>query len=136
MVEYRDIPGYPGYRIGDDGSVWSHWIQPGKKWRPDGWRNQGSGWRRLRPLKCPLDSAYSRKGYMSVSLTHEDVRKTISVHRLVLMAFVGPCPSGMEACHNDGDPSNNSLSNLRWDTHKNNMADCIKHGTRKKRKVA
>lgn len=24
-VEYRDIVGFPGYRVGDDGSVWSRW---------------------------------------------------------------------------------------------------------------
>ena len=45
------------------------------------------------------------------------------------MAFVGPCPDGMEACHNDGNPANNNLENLRWDTHKSNMWDKIKHGT-------
>jgi hypothetical protein len=49
-------------------------------------------------------------------------------HRLVLLAFVGPCPEGLEGCHNDGDPSNNRLDNLRWDTRESNMADQIKHG--------
>jgi len=50
-------------------------------------------------------------------------------HRLVLEAFVGKCPEGMEGCHNDGNAFNNHLSNLRWDTPKNNHADKIKHGT-------
>ena len=36
---------------------------------------------------------------------------TRSVGRLVLEVFVGPCPPGMEACHNDGDPHNNWLDN-------------------------
>ena len=35
----------------------------------------------------------------------------------------------MCTCHNDGNPSNNHLENLRWDTRKNNEADKIKHGT-------
>lgn len=47
----------------------------------------------------------------------------MSVHRLVLEIFVGPCPYGQEACHNDSDPSNNRVSNLRWDTHQGNMKD-------------
>lgn len=49
--------------------------------------------------------------------------KNMMVHRLVLGAFVGPCPEGMEGCHNDGDPSNNALSNLRWDTRSANQLD-------------
>ena len=53
----------------------------------------------------------------------------VKPHRLVLDAFVGKCPDGMECCHNDGNPFNNHLSNLRWDTPKNNHADKIKHGT-------
>ena len=51
------------------------------------------------------------------------------VHRLVLMAFRGVCPEGMQGCHNDGNPSNNELSNLRWDTAKANQADRARHGT-------
>lgn len=51
------------------------------------------------------------------------------VHRLVLFAFVGPPPGGMEGCHNNGNPDNNALVNLRWDTHVNNLADRKQHGT-------
>ena len=36
---------------------------------------------------------------------------------------------GCEACHNDGDRSNNHLSNLRWDTKSNNQKDRVEHGT-------
>lgn len=50
------------------------------------------------------------------------------VHRVVLSAFVGPCPDGMECCHNDGDGTNNRLKNLRWDTTSSNMYDKVKHG--------
>ena len=45
------------------------------------------------------------------------------VHTLVLEAFRGPRPVGMEACHYDGDSLNNAISNLRWDTHHNNNMD-------------
>jgi hypothetical protein len=53
----------------------------------------------------------------------------VSVHRLVLSAFVGDCPPGMVGCHNDGDKSNNRVSNLRWGTPKENARDMIAHGT-------
>jgi len=50
-------------------------------------------------------------------------------HKLVMEAFVSIKPDGMECCHFDGNPQNNHLSNLRWDTSKNNHADKIRQGT-------
>ena len=51
------------------------------------------------------------------------------MHRLVMLAFVGPCPDGMEVCHKDGVSTNSLLSNLRYDTHVGNYVDAIRHGT-------
>lgn len=68
-------------------------------------------------------------GYQLMRMSKDDKQTSRLVHRLVLEAFVGPCPDGMEGCHNDGDPGNNDLSNLRWDTRSNNNFDAIKHGT-------
>src|SRR4051812_25448733 len=45
----------------------------------------------------------------------------LGVHCLVLETFVGPRPRGAYGCHNDGNKSNNALSNLRWDTPKSNQ---------------
>lgn len=50
------------------------------------------------------------------------------VHRLVLGAFVGPCPGGMEACHWNGDEGDPRLANLRWATSQENKADMRRHG--------
>ena len=36
-----------------------------------------------------------------------------AVHILVLEAFVGARPDGMEGCHGDGNTENNSVRNLR-----------------------
>ena len=55
-----------------------------------------------------------------------------SVHRLVLEAFVGPCPLGMEALHGRFGSLDNRLSNLRWGTHLENEADKTRDGTRSK----
>lgn len=51
------------------------------------------------------------------------------VHTLVLEAFVGECPAGMECCHEDGNGFNNRLHNLRWGTCGSNQADRRLHGT-------
>lgn len=51
------------------------------------------------------------------------------VHILVLQAHVGLAPAGMEVCHNDGNPANNTLPNLRWDTRSENHRDKRRHGT-------
>src|SRR5690625_5937469 len=40
-------------------------------------------------------------------------RRAPFVHRLVLMAFVGPPPEGTEGCHNDGDASNKDRKSTR-----------------------
>jgi hypothetical protein len=65
-----------------------------------------------------------------VPLCRGSNRTMTQVHRLVLEAFRGPCPPGMEACHGNGDRGDPRLSNLRWDTHRANMADQCAHGTR------
>lgn len=78
-------------------------------------------------------STHKRSEHRLVNLTSSDSgafrQKSHWVHRLVLETFVGPCPDGMEGCHNDGNPTNNVLGNLRWDTHEENTADVRKHGT-------
>jgi len=113
-VEYRPVDGFPGYRVGDDGSVWSCLTRTG-----------GFGeWKKLKGWQ-------DRFGYLHFTLTIPGVRqKSRPGHRLVLEAFRGPCPVGMEACHSpDRAPSNNALANLRWDTHASNHADKTLHGT-------
>jgi len=76
-----------------------------------------------------LTHSINPQGYHSVTLTSDGRNWYKKVHRLVLEAFVGPCPDDMEGCHKDGDPSNNYLGNLRWDTSSNNTYDQIKIGT-------
>lgn len=79
-------------------------------------------WHRLKPSK-------GKSGHLRVTLSHP--RKSYyCVHALVLLAFVGPCPDGLECCHfPDRDPTNNQLTNLRYGTRQENHSDAVKHGT-------
>lgn len=70
-----------------------------------------------------------KDGRLSVVLNREGRRRTRLIHQLVLEAFVGPRPNGMEGCHNDGICTNNVWTNLRWDTRAGNAADTKRHGT-------
>ena len=62
-----------------------------------------------------------KNGYKQVCLWKDRKHHTKKIHRLVLSAFFGPCPGGMECCHSDNDKSNNRIDNLRWDTHRTNQ---------------
>ena len=120
-VEIRHCLGHLGYAIGDDGTPWSCM----KRWA--GYRTGaiwliGSEWKQLTP--CKTDGRTGCRLYISIK------GKNYFIHRLVLEAFRGPCPDGMEACHYpDRTESNCRLDNLRWDTHESNMDDQRKHGT-------
>lgn len=56
-------------------------------------------------------------------------KRIVCVHILVLEAFAGPRPLGAEACHRNGNPSDNRLENLYWGSHADNMKDMTQHGT-------
>lgn len=67
----------------------------------------------------------------AVTLYQNGKPKVRLVHHLVLEAFVGPRPPGMEGCHNNGDATENTPANLRWDTRASNIRDSVTHGTHK-----
>ncbi len=75
-----------------------------------------------------LNPGIGSRGYVQVGLRNKAGTYIKLLHRLVLETFVGPCPEGMQACHNDGNKTNNRLENLRWDTPKSNAKDRKKHG--------
>ena len=110
---FREIADCPGYFVSNLGRVRS----------PYGPKGEG---RILRGVK-------DRKGYVCVTLKVGDGFVNKMVHHLVLEVFVGPRPEGMQACHHpDHSPSNNALSNLRWDPHLENSRDMDRQGRRRK----
>lgn len=68
-------------------------------------------------------------GYLNACLRRDGNKKTFKVHRLVLEAFVGPCPEGMECRHLNGNPADNRLANLVWGSKSQNELDKVHHGT-------
>lgn len=58
-------------------------------------------------------------GYVFVTLSKCNIIKEKLVHRLVMEAFVDS--SNLEVNHKDGDKTNNSLGNLEYVTHSENL---------------
>lgn len=121
--EWKPIKGYERfYEISNTGSVRalprvSHFFREGRPF------SRVRTARVLRPIRS------NEHGHLKIGLVGDDgEQRFYLMHRLVLEHFVGPCPKGREACHNDGDPTNNCVRNLRWDTHKANQEDMVRHG--------
>lgn len=113
--EWRAIAGYEGiYEVSDQGRVRSldRIGADGRRWTS----------KLLKLGQYP-------SGHLYVGLFRDGKQKIFQVHRLVLEAFVGPCPEGMECCHGEGGPGDNRRENLRWDTHSSNMRDRRRDGT-------
>lgn len=117
-VEYREVPGFPGYRVGSDGSVWSSIRNNGHAVI-----TVGNQWKKLKYL------IGRTRHYAHVTLCRNGEHYPKMVHRLILITFSGEPKPGQEVRHLDGNMHNNSLSNLAWGTRKENMADCFAHGT-------
>ena len=102
----RDIPGYPGYKITKDGTVYS------KRFK-----------------NRPMKPSPSSDGYLGINLRKQGKYFRHLVHRLVLTVFTGPCPEGMECRHLNGNNNDNRLSNLKWGTKAENTLDGARHGS-------
>jgi len=111
-IEWRPVVGYEGlYEVSDGGDV--RRVAAG--------RGTHAG-RILKPSPDPL-------GRPRVNLSRAGIVRTAFIHRLVALAFIGEPRPGEEVCHGDGDNQNNSVGNLRWDTHYANHLDSVSHGT-------
>ena len=114
---WKKIMGYPDYSVSDHGDV--RRDTPGM--------GGGSGYPGM------LIKTTNNAGYRVVGLSggEKGNRKRVMrhVHRLVLENHGGPRPEGMECAHNNGKRDDNRLSNLRWATQKDNIADKKRHGT-------
>jgi hypothetical protein len=118
---WKDVVGYEGsYQVSDKGRV--------RSLRRVIIRSNGSPQyihgRIIKPC------AHQSYGHLFVALKIRGRKRNFYVHRLVLEAFVGPRPEGMECRHfPDREPANNKLENLSWATRKVNFSDKLIHGT-------
>lgn len=117
--EWREIPGYEGrYAVSSHGRVKSLPFWANNRWGP---MLRGEKLRAQKP---------NERGYMSVDLSDgAGTVEKVRVHRLVLLAFVGPpTDDAPHALHKDDGRSNNHVSNLYWGTQVENMRDVQTNG--------
>jgi hypothetical protein len=112
--EWRDVPGYEGsYQVSDQGRVKSVERTIAHQSFPE----------RI------MSQRLNKNGYPRVNLYESGKPRTRQVHQLVMETFVGPRPDGLEVCHGNGNPADNRLENLRYDTRSANARDRLAHGT-------
>lgn len=120
---WRDIPAWEGfYQVSNKGRVRSldRVVEA---------RHPASG--NIEPRRYAgriLRLAKMKNGYLWVALVRNQKLSREYVHRLVLRAFAGPCPEGLEVCHGNGIRDDNRLENLRYGTRSENAFDAVKHG--------
>ena len=118
--EWRAVPGFPGYEVSSLGRV--------RSWRD--FHGGTSSVPRILTLRADARGKNGATKAMSATLFNGGKAYAVSVHKLVLEAFVSPRPCGHEGSHLDGNPSNNHVSNLMWETHRDNERRKGAHGTK------
>ena len=120
--QWRDIPGWEGlYQVSNIGQVRSLDREI---------RCINGVLKRLRGKV--LTPAAAPSGHMSVVLGRGNTKQ---VHQLVMSAFVGPKPAGMEVLHKDHNPGNNRRSNLKYGTRSENVLMDYDAGVRIRKQV-
>lgn len=107
LEKWRPVVGFPSYLVSNQGRVFSNLSDKCLKPQPSG------------------------SGHLRVALRRNNRTHLELVHRVVLLAFVGPCPEGKESLHADDVPSNNRLGNLRWGTRSQNRRDAVRNERRR-----
>ena len=97
----KEIKGFPGYVITDDGKVISYKF------------------REPRVMK----TWYQKSGYENIKLCKDNVTYHFLIHRLVAEAFI-PNPNNLpEVNHKDRNRQNNKVENLEWSNRIDNLYD-------------
>jgi hypothetical protein len=123
-VEYREIPGFPGYRAGSDGTIWTCRVRIRPMGQRRGFVAALSGdWKQMTP------ETGKKTGYLKLRLYRDGKKSRRNVHQLVALAFFGPRPDGLECRHLNGNGSDCRVENLKYGTPGQNTEDRRRHGT-------
>lgn len=114
MSRLREIEGYDGYFISDEGEVFSDKYNTRRK----------------------LSKRKNSRGYYYVNLCKNGKYKSVGIHRLVGKHFVeNPNPKMFTVLnHIDGNKLNNSYKNLEWCTVSHNSREAVRLGLIKPRR--
>ena len=74
----------------------------------------------------PLKPDIGKQGYQRVTLSHEGKTQRFLIHRLVAECYIPNLNNLPYVNHIDNNPMNNSVSNLEWCSHSENMLHCYK----------
>ena len=114
---WKDVQGYEGlYQVSNFGRVKSLGRNIKKPLTKIGYV-----WQSERILKGRKDT----KGYLRVVLYKDQTPKGFKVHRLVAVAFIPNPENKPEVDHINRDKIDNSVNNLRWVSHKENMNNSL-----------
>ena len=120
---WQPIEGYEGlYEVSNLGRV--------RRLTARVWVQRGKGYWITRKGRV-LKGGFDHDGYVLHVLSCKGTTKTHKEHHLVLNAFVGPCPKGLQTRHLNGNPADNCVSNLVWGTAAENSKDMSRHGRRR-----
>jgi hypothetical protein len=106
---WKRVLGWPGYEVSDQGNARSVDRMVDGRYSLNGKQST-----RFIAGK-PLTPVPHKNGTPAVNLWRGNVCTQVPIRRLMLLAFVGPQPRGMDAVNIDGDTTNNDLGNLCWD---------------------
>jgi hypothetical protein len=76
----------------------------------------------------PIKQQYHIKGYKVVTLVQGDLKKTLKVHRLVALAFIGNPLNKKQVNHINGNKEDNNILNLEWATQSENQLHAHRTG--------
>lgn len=91
-------------------------------------KNKEGEWKNLKPSKGKTDNYGGYYMVVQVKMNDYDSHKAIRIHRLVASMFIKEIKKGEEVDHIDGNRENNSLSNLRIVSRKENATNAKQRG--------
>jgi hypothetical protein len=112
---------FEGYEVSNYGRVRTYKKKYGQVSRA----NKHAGLNRPL-LKVPtiINGRPDKKGYPQFCLSDTNKKRhNVRAHTLVMQTFIGIPDEYQVICHYDDVKTNNHLSNLRYDTQKNNLLD-------------